>query len=805
MSELFVVGIGPGGLNHMTFEAREAIEKADVVVGYKTYLEFIEPLLIGKEVVSSGMMREVERCSEALVIAASGKQVALVSSGDAGIYGMAGLALELAEPQADGLPAPYPNVEIVIVPGVSAVQAAASVLGAPLMHDFAVISLSDLMTPLDTIRTRLKAAAAADFVVALYNPRSKGRVTQIEEAAAILIAARGPEVPVGIVRNACRDGEERIVTTLGEMLTHPIDMFSIVIIGNAATRLCSDGRIVTPRGYANRKRGAARDGELQPAESAPEPPTPGSPVLEMPPCAEPITESLVSGAGALMFCGTGSDVGKSVIAAGFCRILRRRGIAVAPFKSQNMALNSTVTPEGGEIGRAQGVQAEACRVLPHTDMNPILLKPNSDTGSQVIVQGRAVRNMGVKEYNAYKPEAFERVRESYRRLKARFSFIVMEGAGSIAEINLRAHDIANLKVAAMAGAPAILIADIDRGGVFAQIVGTLELLTAEEKAMIKGVIINKFRGDPTLLTPGIEFVEERTGVPVLGVLPWFRGFSIPEEDSVALQKRGNPAADDGAEKLRIGVVRLFRISNYTDFGPLEAEADVAVYYLDSPALIDSMDLLIIPGTKSTLADLMILRESGLFEAIGDFKGPIVGICGGYQMLGSRVLDPHRVESGVAEAAGLGLLDVVTTMLDEKQTHQVEAQLLAAGRELSPECGGVITGYEIHMGETVLGPQARPFAAIATRSGSAADIGDGAVSQDGRIFGTYLHGIFDNHGFRTSFLNRIRRGKGMPERDEAAPVSDPFDLLASHMEQHLDMARIFEICGAPVEVQIPVDL
>lgn len=784
MSKLFVVGIGPGGLNHMTFEARETIEQADVVVGYKTYLEFIEPLLTDKEVVSSGMMREVERCSQALAIAAAGKRVALVSSGDSGIYGMAGLALELAEPPADGSPSPFREVEIVIVPGVSAVQAAASVLGAPLMHDFAVISLSDLMTPLDLIRKRLKAAADADFVVALYNPRSKGRVTQIEEAAAILIAARGAGVPVGIVKNACREGEECIVTTLGEMLSHPIDMFSIVIIGNSATRLSSDGRIITPRGYATRKRDRSEEGEPDTA-CASNPASPAAAEIPVDPRA-------------VMFCGTGSDVGKSIITAGFCRLLARRGIAVAPFKSQNMALNSAVTPEGGEIGRAQGVQAEACCIEPHTDMNPILLKPNSDTGSQVIVQGRVVGNMGVKEYNAYKPEAFEKVRESYQRLKSRFSFIVMEGAGSIAEINLRAHDIANLKVAAMAGAPALLIADIDRGGVFAQIVGTLELLTSEEKAQVKGVIINKFRGDPSLLAPGIEYVEERTGVPVLGVIPFFKGLSLPEEDSVALQKRGNPkttADDEGM--LRVGVVRLSRISNYTDFSALECEPDLAVYYLDTPAQVGSMDMLVIPGTKSTLADLTDLRENGMFDAILKFGGPIIGICGGYQMLGGLLLDPHQVESGVGKVAGLALLDVTTTMLRDKQTHLAEAQLLAAGQELAPGCDGVITGYEIHMGETVIGPGARPFATIRKRSGNSVGLGDGAVSRDGRVFGTYLHGIFDNHGFRTAYLNAIRRAKGMPERTEQTEAADPFDLLATHLEQHLDMERIFAICGETV--------
>jgi adenosylcobyric acid synthase len=779
MSKLFVVGIGPGGLNHMTFEAHQAIEKADVVVGYKTYLEFIEPLLVGKEVVSSGMMREVERCSEALAIAASGKVVALVSSGDAGIYGMAGLALELADISSDGAPSPFAQVEIIVVPGVSAVQAAASVLGAPLMHDFAVISLSDLMTPLETIRKRLRAAADADFVVALYNPRSKGRVTQIEEAAAILIAARGPEVPVGIVRNACRSGEECIITTLGEMLNHPIDMFSIVIIGNAATRLCNDGRMVTPRGYAT---DGSRD---RSGSTTTESPVPGAAA----PACDPR---------ALMFCGTGSDVGKSVITAGFCRILKRHGIAVAPFKSQNMALNSAVTPEGGEIGRAQAVQAEACGIAPHTDMNPVLLKPNSDTGSQVIVQGRVVRNMVVKEYNAYKPEAFQKVRESFERLKARFSFIVMEGAGSIAEINLRAHDIANLKIAAMAGAPAILIADIDRGGVFAQIVGTLELLTADEKALVKGIIINKFRGDASLLTSGIEFVEKRTGVPVLGVLPWFSGLSIPEEDSVALQKRGNPSAGvAGDAKLRVGVIKLSRISNYTDFSALEAEPDLALFYLDTPRMIESMDLLILPGTKCTTADLHFLQEKGLFDAIAKFQGPIVGICGGYQMLGNRVLDPQGVEGVAPEAAGLGLLDVETTMLVEKETHQVEAQLLPAAFELAPESQATISGYEIHMGHTVLGPNARPFSAIAERSGGATGILDGAVSPDARVFGTYLHGIFDNHGFRTAFLNKLRRDKRMPEQAALVPLDDPFDLLALHMEKHLDLARIFEICGPTV--------
>ena len=498
-----------------------------------------------------------------------------------------------------------------------------------------------------------------------------------------------------------------------------------------------------------------------------------------------------------MFGGTGSDVGKSVLTAGFCRILRNRGVRVAPFKSQNMALNSAVTPEGGEIGRAQAVQAAACGIPPHTDMNPVLLKPNSDTGSQVIVQGRAVGNMKVAEYNAFKPEAFARVRESFARLAARSDFIVIEGAGSIAEINLKAHDIANLKVAEMAGCPVILVADIDRGGVFAQIVGTLELLSPEERALVKGVIINKFRGDPSLLAPGIAFVEQRTGVPVLGVVPWFTDFRIPEEDSVALQKgreHGDRDSGSGNDKIHIGVVKLPRISNYTDFDALEAEPDVALHYVETAEALQGLDLLILPGSKSTMTDLYFLMERGLFGAIQEFRGMVAGVCGGFQMLGRRVLDPFNVESHIHEAEGLGLLDAETTMRPAKETHQAEALLLASGELLAPGCPDLLYGYEIHMGETVVGQGALPFAAISRRSGRDVDVSDGAVSPDGRVFGTYLHGIFDNDGFRRAFLNRIRGEKGLAPILDAAPQEEPFDLLAAHLERHLDMERLLAICG-----------
>jgi adenosylcobyric acid synthase len=460
-----------------------------------------------------------------------------------------------------------------------------------------------------------------------------------------------------------------------------------------------------------------------------------------------------------------------------------------------MALNSAVTPEGGEIGRAQAVQAEACRIPPHTDMNPVLLKPSSDTGSQVIVQGRSVGHMKVPEYTVYKPQAFEKVRESFARLRSSYDCIVLEGAGSIAEINLRSHDIANLKIAQMADAPVILVADIDRGGVFAQIVGTLQLLQPEERKLVAGVLINKFRGDPSLLGPGIAEVERLTGVPVLGVVPWFTGFRLPEEDSVALQRRAKVVRiRPRREKISIGVVKLPRISNYTDFDPLESEPDVALHYIETKGQLDSLDLLIIPGSKATIADLNHLSETGLLEAIRAFNGEIVGICGGYQMLGKLVLDPESVESEIRHAEGLGLLEVATVMQPEKQTHQTVATLLDGGREFAPCRSGIVRGYEIHMGETALGDEMRPFARITSRSGEKVDMLDGAVSQDGRVMGTYIHGIFENSGFRSAMLNRLRRKKGLSTITPVSSDADPLELLAVHLEKHLEIPKILRLCG-----------
>ncbi|MDD2899798.1 MAG: cobyric acid synthase [Desulfuromonadaceae bacterium] len=772
MAPLYIVGTGPGAVTHLTEAATQAIAASDVVIGYDNYIDLVRPLLGGKQVLSTGMMQEVQRCREAIRIARTGASVALVSGGDSGIYGMAGLVLELADTDARQDP-DAPRLDIRVIPGISAVQAAAALLGAPLMHDFAMISLSDLMTPWDLIKVRLESAARADFVIAMYNPRSKSRRTQIVVAQQVFLSYRPAETPVGIVRNAYREGQSVVVTTLGQMLDHEIDMTSIVLIGNASTFVDIEGRMVTPRGYA------AKYGNAVTSTKSGE------------------TKDQLQQPGAIMLCGTASDVGKSIITAGLCRYLVKRGLSVAPFKSQNMSLNSYVTPEGGEIGRAQAVQAEACNISPHTDMNPILLKPNSDIGSQIIVQGKPVGNMSISEYDAFKPAAFEKIQESYARLRLAHEFIVIEGAGSISEINLKKNDIANLKIAAMAQCPVILVADIDRGGVFAQIVGTLELLDVSERACVKGIIINKFRGDIDILKPGVDFVEKRTGVPVLGILPWFADMRVPDEDSVALgQVSKTISSQVGTKKINIGVVRLPRISNFTDFDPLKNIPDVLLTYIERDDQLPGLDVLVLPGTKSTIADLTFLSECGLSDAIRAFKGHIVGICGGFQMLGTTVLDPDGVESTITEAKGLDLLSCTTVLLKEKETHQAMAYLEEGGLVVAPHCSGVLSGYEIHMGVTTLDEGARPFSRIIRRGDSSIKVADGAVSGGGRIFGTYLHGLFENGQFRELFLNSVRQEKGMPlvHGTDVKLQEDPFDQLAKQFECHLDMPQILALCG-----------
>ncbi len=500
----------------------------------------------------------------------------------------------------------------------------------------------------------------------------------------------------------------------------------------------------------------------------------------------------------LMILGTGSDVGKSVVVTGLCRILHRKGIRVAPFKSQNMALNSYITREGGEMGRAQVVQAEAAGIEPHVDMNPILLKPTSDMGSQVIIQGRVFRNMRATEYYAFKAQALKKVRESFHRLSQRYDVILLEGAGSTAEINLKEHDLANIRMAEIANAPVVLVADIDRGGVFATIVGTLELMTPSERKRVKGLIINKFRGDVTLLKPGIDFIEKRTGKPVLGVIPYFTDVFIPQEDSVALERKpAHPVAED---KVNIGVIRLPHVSNYTDFDILEQERDVCLIYLKNPIGIESLDAVIIPGTKNTISDMAFLQQKGFTAILRDYHqkgGMVIGICGGYQILGRGITDPHGVETEGSSIEGLRLLDVQTTMEKDKVTTQAAAECLGGFLQMGKE---TIRGYEIHMGETIRGPGAEPLFLIMERNGQPVRVEDGAVSSDGRVWGTYLHGVFDNDRFRRRFIGLLREAKGIQTATPNRSVQferwkqEQYDRLADLLMEHLDMPKVFEIIG-----------
>ncbi|MBI5327817.1 MAG: cobyric acid synthase [Deltaproteobacteria bacterium] len=468
----------------------------------------------------------------------------------------------------------------------------------------------------------------------------------------------------------------------------------------------------------------------------------------------------------IMLQGTASHVGKSILVAALCRIFKEHGLKVSPFKAQNMALNSFITTDGGEIGRAQAFQAEAAGIPPSVDMNPILLKPTSDMGSQVIIHGKVYGNMKAKEYHRFKKEAAQYVMESYKKLAAKNHVIVIEGAGSPAEINLRENDIANMGLAEMVDAPVILIGDIDRGGVFASLVGTMELLTPSEKHRVKGFIINKFRGDMELLKPGLQFLEDKTGLPVLGVVPYLKDIILPDEDGVVLE--GQKISDFGfrisdlksqianrKSQIAISIIKLPRISNFTDFDPFRFEPDVSLYYFTDPVEMDYADAVIIPGSKNTLEDLEWLWKSGIADAITNYAkqgGRVIGICGGFQMLGKAVKDPYGTESNLGEIRGLGLLNVETILEREKKTYQVEAMIDARCEMQDAR----VKGYEIHMGETVGGE--RPFSIIIDRNSASVSIEDGAVSNDGKIWGTYIHGIFDNDEFRTELLNEIRAKK-----------------------------------------------
>jgi len=493
----------------------------------------------------------------------------------------------------------------------------------------------------------------------------------------------------------------------------------------------------------------------------------------------------------LMIQGTASSAGKSILVTALCRIFLQDGYRVAPFKSQNMALNSFVTAGGGEIGRAQVVQAEAAGIAPTVDMNPVLLKPTTDTGSQVIVMGKVARTISAYDYYKYTPSLLETVSAALERLRSEYEIVVIEGAGSPAEINLKEREIVNMRIARMAGAPVFLVGDIDRGGVFASLVGTLELLEEDERNYIRGLIINKFRGDVTLIHSALEFLENRTGRPVLGVVPYFRDIRIAQEDSVYLDEREDSQGGD----LDIAVIRLPHISNYDDFDPLEEEG-CTLRYVTRRSEIRNPHLIILPGTKSTVADLEHLRNSGLASSILNRTRagtPVLGICGGYQMLGQKILDPQKVESGKTEVTGLGLLDIVTEFQPKKSTTQVRAKVLTNPGLLAGSEGMEVTGYEIHMGQTQNSEKKPAFQVIETPDGPA-DYPDGVVNSTGIILGTYMHGLFHNDNFRQTFLKSLRNFWGVTEKAEGITLSrdGQYDKLAKLVRNSLDMDTIYRI-------------
>jgi adenosylcobyric acid synthase len=475
-----------------------------------------------------------------------------------------------------------------------------------------------------------------------------------------------------------------------------------------------------------------------------------------------------------MVQGTTSDAGKSLLVTALCRWLARQQLRVAPFKPQNMALNSVVTADGGEIGRAQAVQAQACFLAPHTDMNPVLLKPNTDTGAQVIIQGHAVATMDARHFHDYKRIAREAVFGSFRRLAARHGVIIVEGAGSPAEINLRHNDIANMGFAEHVDCPVILVADIDRGGVFAHLVGTLALLSTSEQARIQGFVINRFRGDLALLEPGLDWLQQHTGKPVLGVLPYLQGLHLEAED--AIPRDPIPAAMTGEDGVRILVPVLPRISNHTDFDPLRLHPQADVRFIGPGAAIPPADLIILPGSKSVRADLAWLRAQGWERAIHRhlrYGGRVIGICGGFQMLGRRIHDPCGLEGQAGSAEGLGLLDIETTLALEKQLRNVQGTLAIDG--------AAVTGYEIHAGVSRGPGLEHPCAHLA-------DGPEGAVSADGAILGTYLHGLFESADACTALLTWA--GLRAVQRVDYARLREAaIDRLADAVAQHLDTARL----------------
>lgn len=494
---------------------------------------------------------------------------------------------------------------------------------------------------------------------------------------------------------------------------------------------------------------------------------------------------------AIMVQGTMSNAGKSLLAAGLCRIFKQDGYRVAPFKSQNMALNSYITEEGLEMGRAQVMQAEAAGIKPSVLMNPILLKPTNDVGSQVIVNGEVLGTMSARDYFQYKKKLIPDILKAYHTLAEENDIIVIEGAGSPAEINLKEEDIVNMGMAKMAKAPVLLVGDIDRGGVFAQLIGTVELLEPEEREMVKGLIINKFRGDKTILDPGVEMLEERSGIPVVGVAPYLQ-IQVEDEDSLTerFQRKGEVGLID------IAVIRVPRISNFTDFNPLETIEGVSLRYVKHPEELKNPDMVLLPGTKNTMEDLQWMRESGMEAAVlkEASRGKLIfGICGGYQMLGDTLSDPYQVEAG-GTMRGMGLLPMDTVFAQSKTRTRVNGTFTGLIGELAGLNGAELEGYEIHMGESILKGETRPATVIQDRvSGTQKE--DGAFLEN--VCGTYVHGVFDREEVVESILKILGKKKGvdvtgMTGIDFAAFKESQYDILAAELRKHLDMKKIYKI-------------
>ena len=482
----------------------------------------------------------------------------------------------------------------------------------------------------------------------------------------------------------------------------------------------------------------------------------------------------------LMVQGSSSSAGKSLLVTAFCRIYARRGIKVAPFKAQNMSNNAAVCADGSEIGRAQALQAAAAGIAPTADMNPVLIKPEADSRSQVIVMGRPWLTLEARNYYEKKQILWSYVTQSLDRLRASYDLVIAEGAGSPVELNLKRGDIVNMAVAKYTNAPVLLVGDIDRGGVFAQLLGTLWLFDSEERDLLRGFVVNKFRGDLTLFQDGIQIIEEKGGVPVLGVIPYLRGLSLPDEDAVSVEVAARAAQPASTSQIDIAVLALPRIANFDDFDALRAEPDVHIRHIDSIEKLGTPDAIIIPGTKSTMADINWLRETGLADAVIEFAkngGEVVGICGGYQMLGQSIHDPHHVESKNDSKDGLGLLPTITTFTQTKATYQVRARILNFALLMDE----MIQGYEIHMGETESQSQ---WLEILSRNGEQVKVLDGSISSNGKVWGCYLHGLFVNDSFRRAWLTRL--GWSGLVTSQAARFEESLEKLADAVEGALNM-------------------